>query len=157
MFGKQPFRHSQQFGDKFVSIIVTRIFGFWDFEYKCELVEEPIRVEIITATEGVEGKHRTQSNTGWRWCCGLDTNKWQRINAPTTAHDRKHSHSELKLPWMHCLPLSCAIASWRWNICCDSLPILFIYYYYFNKIDKIRIIANYTIYSLNIKPAVEFS
>ena len=46
MFGKQPLRHSQQFG----SIIVTRIFGFWDFEYKCDLVEESIRVEIMAAT-----------------------------------------------------------------------------------------------------------
>ena len=65
-----------------------------DFEYKCELVEESIRVEIITMTgstnDGVEGKHRTWGNRDWMWYYGLDTNKWQKINAPTTAaHDRK--------------------------------------------------------------------
>jgi len=81
------------FGDKFVSIIVTRIFWYWGFEVRCELVEETIRVEILTETwstnDGVEGKHRTRGNGGWRWCCGLDNGKWQKISAPTMAHDRK--------------------------------------------------------------------
>jgi len=42
--------------------MVTRIFGYWGFEDRCELVEESIGVEIITATgstnDGVDGKHR---------------------------------------------------------------------------------------------------
>jgi len=56
------------FGDKFVSITVARIFWYWGFEYRCELVGESIGVEIITATgstnDGVEGKHRTQAGGG---------------------------------------------------------------------------------------------
>ena len=73
--------------------MVTRIFGYWGFEDRCELVEESIGVEIITATgstnDGVDGKHRTRGNRGWRWCCGLENGEWQKISAPTTAHDRK--------------------------------------------------------------------
>jgi len=43
-----------------------------------------------STNDGVEGKHRTWGNRDWMWYYGLDTNKWQKINAPTTAaHDRK--------------------------------------------------------------------
>ena len=56
-------------------------------------MEEYIKAEIITVTgstnDGVEGKHRTRGNRGWKWCCGLDNGKWRKISAPTMAHDRK--------------------------------------------------------------------
>ena len=82
-----------EFGDDFVDLTVTKIFGYCGFEDICELVEESIGVEMITATrstnDGVEGKHRTRGNRGWRWCCRLENGKWQKISAPTTAHDRK--------------------------------------------------------------------
>jgi len=38
---------------------------------------------------GVEGRHGTWGNRGWRWCCGFENGEWQNINAPTTAHNRK--------------------------------------------------------------------
>jgi len=54
-------------------------------------VQRSIGVEIITATgsanDGVE--HRTWGNRGWKWCCGLDNGKWQKISAPTMTYDRK--------------------------------------------------------------------
>jgi len=96
-----------ELGDEFVTIMITGIFEFGD---RCELVKKSIGVDIITATgstnDGVEGKHRTRGNRGWKWCCGFEIGEWQKISAPTTAHDRKTLTLRVKVALTHSLPLS---------------------------------------------------
>jgi len=77
----------REIGDEVVSIIVTRIFWYWDFENRslrvdgkigaCELMEKSIGVEIIIVTGSTNGgAEGTRGCRDWRWCCGLENSEW---------------------------------------------------------------------------------
>jgi len=61
--------------DEFVSIIVTRIFWYWNFEDRSLRVDGKIDWSRDNNCDRVD-KEETWSCRDWRWWCGLENSEW---------------------------------------------------------------------------------